>query len=80
LNEPEPEPVAAPATAANSQVDVLGMPFDHERLDVLALEFLVLAERMIQALPKGRSHVADQLTRSSITIVLNVAGVLSRCS
>lgn len=28
---------------------------------------------MIQALPKGRSHIADQLTRSSISIVLNVA-------
>jgi four helix bundle protein len=39
----------------------------------LSLEFLVLAERVIQALPKGRSHLADQLTRSSISIVLNVA-------
>ena len=28
---------------------------------------------MIQALPKGRSHLADQLTRASISIVLNVA-------
>ena len=51
------------------------MAFDHERLDVyqLGLEFLVLAERLIQALPKGRSHLVDQLTRSSISIVLNVA-------
>jgi four helix bundle protein len=51
------------------------MAFDHERLDVyqLALDFLALAERMIQALPKGRSHLADQLTRASISIVLNIA-------
>jgi four helix bundle protein len=51
------------------------MVFDHERLDVyqLALEFLVLSERAIQALPKGRSHLADQLTRASVSIVLNIA-------
>ena len=51
------------------------MAFDHERLDVYrhALEFLTLAERLIQALPKGRSHLADELTRASISIVLNIA-------
>ena len=79
-SEPEPEPVTAPdgelkvgnpcATGRPSY-----MAFDHEQLDVyrLGLEFLVLAERVIQALPKGRSHLADQLTRASISIVLNVA-------
>ena len=51
------------------------MAFDHEKLDVyrLGLEFLVLAERVIHALPKGRSHLADQFTRASLSIVLNVA-------
>jgi four helix bundle protein len=51
------------------------MSFDHERLDVyrVALDFLVLAERVLQALPKGRSHLADQLTRASVSIVLNIA-------
>ena len=51
------------------------MAFDHEQLDVyrLGLEFLVLAERVIQALPKGRSHLADQLTRASLSVFLNVA-------
>ena len=46
-----------------------------DNLDVyqLGLEFLVLAERVIQRLPKGRSHLADQLTRSSISIALNIA-------
>jgi four helix bundle protein len=56
---------------------------DHERLDVynLALDFLVLADGLIQGLPRGRSHLADQFTRASTSIVLNVAegaGKLSR--
>jgi four helix bundle protein len=48
---------------------------DHERLDVyqLALDFLVFANGVIEALPRGRSHLADQLTRASTSIVLNVA-------
>jgi four helix bundle protein len=51
------------------------MPFDHERLDVyrLSLDFLVLAERVVHALPKGRAHLADQLTRASLSVVLNIA-------
>jgi four helix bundle protein len=51
------------------------MSLDHERLDVyrVALDFLVLAEGVLQALPKGRSHLADQLTRASVSIVLNIA-------
>jgi four helix bundle protein len=51
------------------------MEFDHERLHVyrLALEFLAFAEQLIAALPKGRSHLADQLSRASLSIVLNVA-------
>ena len=51
------------------------MAFDHEKLDVyqLGLEFVVLAERVIHALPKGRSHLADQFTRASSSVVLNVA-------
>jgi four helix bundle protein len=51
------------------------MVLDHERLDVyhLALDFLVLANGIIEALPRGRSHLADQFTRASISIVLNLA-------
>ena len=51
------------------------MPFDHERLDVyqVALEFLVLADDIIEPLPRGRGHLADQLTRASTSIVLNIA-------
>ena len=48
---------------------------DHERLEVyqVALEFLVLADQVIEHLPRGRGHLADQLTRASISIVLNIA-------
>jgi len=51
------------------------MQLDHERLDVyeLALEFLVLANGVIEGLPRGRSHLADQFTRASLSIVLNLA-------
>lgn len=51
------------------------MVLDHERLDVyhLALDFLVFANGIIEALPRGRSHLADQFTRASISIVLNLA-------
>src|SRR5690349_23877796 len=51
------------------------MQLDHERLDVydLALEFLVLANGIIEGLPRGRSHLSDQFTRASLSIVLNLA-------
>lgn len=48
---------------------------DHEGLDVyqLGLEFLVFANGIIEALPRGRSHLADQFTRASLSVVLNIA-------
>ena len=51
------------------------MVLDHERLDVyaIALDFLVFANELIESLPRGRSHLADQLTRASTSIVLNLA-------
>lgn len=51
------------------------MDFDHERLDVyqLALDFLVLAERLVRSFPRGRSYFADQLGRAALSIVLNIA-------
>ena len=39
----------------------------------MALEFLVLANEIIEGLPRGRSHLADQFTRASLSIVLNLA-------
>jgi len=47
------------------------MVLDHERLDVylVALDFLVFANEVIERLPRGRGHLADQLTRASTSIV-----------
>jgi four helix bundle protein len=51
------------------------MSFAHEKLDAysLALDFLVLAEEVVEGLPRGRGHLADQLGRASTSIVLNLA-------
>ena len=51
------------------------MKLDHERLDVyhVALDFLVFANGVIEALARGRSHLADQFTRASTSILLNLA-------
>lgn len=51
------------------------MAFDHERLDVYqcALDFLIVTDDLIQGLPRGRGHLADQLSRASTSIVLNIA-------
>ncbi|WP_394849221.1 four helix bundle protein [Pendulispora brunnea] len=51
------------------------MPFDHEKLDVhqLALEFFDLADDVVEHLPRGRGHLADQPTRASLSIVNNIA-------
>lgn len=51
------------------------MEFDHERLDVyrLALDFLVFAHGVIEALPRGHGHIVDQLSRAATSIVLNIA-------
>jgi len=51
------------------------MGFDHENLDVynVALDFLIEADSVLERLPRGRGHLADQLTRASISIVLNIA-------
>jgi four helix bundle protein len=51
------------------------MLLDHEQLDVyqLALDFLVVANGIIEGLPRGHRHIADQFTRASLSIVLNIA-------
>lgn len=48
---------------------------DHERLHVygLARDFVVFANGVIHGLPRGRSHLADQFTRASMSVVLNIA-------
>jgi four helix bundle protein len=59
------------------------MPFPHERLAFYqtSVTFLAYANDLVEHLPRGRSHLADQLTRAATSIVLNIAegaGKLSR--
>ena len=51
------------------------MGFDHERLDVYrtALDFVVFANDVVEQLPRGRGHLADQLQRAATSIPLNIA-------
>ncbi|MBW3565085.1 MAG: four helix bundle protein [Acidobacteria bacterium] len=51
------------------------MPFDHEKLDVyrVSLEFLPIAERIVDSLPRGRSYLSDQLRRAALSVTLNIA-------
>lgn len=49
--------------------------FDHERLDVYqqAIDFLAMADQLIESLPRGDSSLADQLQRAATSVVLNIA-------
>ncbi len=49
--------------------------FDHERLDVyqVAIKFVVAANPIVENLPRGKSHLADQLHRASTSVPLNIA-------
>ena len=49
--------------------------FEHERLDVYqaAIQFLVLADTVAGALPRGRGYLADQLRRAASSISFNIA-------
>ena len=64
---PVPVPVPVPVEAL--------MQFDHEKLDVyrMTLTFVVLANDVALALPRGRRYLADQLQRAATSVVLNIA-------
>lgn len=49
--------------------------FGYEKLDVYraAMEFLGQSSVLIDQLPKGYAHLADQLRRASLSIPLNIA-------
>jgi four helix bundle protein len=51
------------------------MGLDHERLDVYqaALEFVVFGNDVVEQLPRGRAHLADQLQRAATSVPLNIA-------
>lgn len=48
---------------------------DHEKLTVyqVAIEFVVLADEVIEHLPRGRGYLSDQLQRAALSIPLNIA-------
>ena len=49
--------------------------FDHEKLDVYvaSIEFVVLADEVVEKLPSGRRYLADQLRRAATSVTLNIA-------
>ena len=49
--------------------------FDHEKLEVyqVAVDFVTLANDVVERLPRGRAYLADQLQRASSSIPLNIA-------
>ncbi|HZU95328.1 MAG TPA: four helix bundle protein [Planctomycetota bacterium] len=49
--------------------------FDHEKLDVYkrSIELVVLANEVVEQLPRGRGYLADQLQRAATSIALNIA-------
>ena len=49
--------------------------FDHERLDVYraAIEFVGVADGLVERLPRGRAYLADQLQRAALSVPLNIA-------
>src|SRR5262249_2287012 len=77
--EPEPEPKPEPQPDRDAP---MAETFDHERLTVyqIALEFVEVADAIIQALPPKRAYLADQLQRAATSIVLNIAEVAGEFS
>ncbi len=69
---PEPVPEPVPDLRWNEAMDV----FDHEKLDVYvaSIEFVALAGDIVEHLPRGRGHLADQLHRAATSIPLNITG------
>jgi four helix bundle protein len=53
----------------------LPMALDHERLEVyqVALELFDLIDDIVEHLPRGRGHLADQLSRAGLSVVNNIA-------
>ena len=49
--------------------------FDHEKLDVYqaAINFVALADSVVETLPRGRAYLGDQIQRAATSIPLNIA-------
>jgi four helix bundle protein len=55
--------------------DIMHFYLDHEKLDVyhFSIRFVVLADEIVESLPRGRAYLADQLRRAGSSISLNIA-------
>jgi len=51
------------------------MYFDHEKLDVYqaSVEMVILVDKIVEGLPKGRGYLVDQIRRASSSITFNIA-------
>ena len=49
--------------------------FDHEKLDVyqIAVDWVALAQDIVNQMPRARGNLADQLQRAASSITLNIA-------
>lgn len=49
--------------------------FDHDKLDVYrtAIDFVAVADDVVEHLPRGRGYLADQLHRAATSVPLNIA-------
>ena len=55
--------------------DILFMSFDHEKLDAyhVAIDLVALASDIVNLMPRGNGHLADQLRRAATSVPLNIA-------
>jgi len=55
--------------------DTMSYYLDHEKLEVyrFAIRFVVLADEIVESLPRGRAYLVDQLRRAGSSIPLNIA-------
>lgn len=53
----------------------MSLYLDHEKLEVyrLAIKFVLVADEVVESLPRGRAYLADQLRRAGSSITLNIA-------
>lgn len=49
--------------------------FDHEKLQVyqLSIDLVILVNKLVEHLPKGRGYLVDQLQRAATSVSLNIA-------
>ena len=63
------------AQEKNQPQEFMMQYFDHEKLDVykVAIEWVILSEKIVLQLPRGRAYLVDQLQRAGTSIPLNIA-------